>query len=72
MGRKNNHIKLTINGDYYTNILKFNTNDDILMYKKAKSIDVVGSIGLNKYYSKEKEKLYISKQILSDTIIINN
>lgn len=70
MGKKKNHIKLTISGEYYTNILKFNTNDDIKIYEKAKSIDVIGSVGVNNYYSKEKDKLYISKQVLSDIIIL--
>lgn len=71
MGKKKNHIKLTLSGEYYTNILKFNTSDDIKIYEKAKSIDVIGSVGVNSYFSKEKNKLYISKQVLSDVIIIN-
>lgn len=72
IGDKNNHTKLTKkDGDSYINIMKFNTVELLDEYKKAKSINVVGSVGVNRYYSKEKKKTYISKQILSDIITCN-
>jgi len=49
--------------------MKFNTRDDLSIYEKAKSLDVIGSIGVNRYYSEEKKKLYTNKQMMSDVII---
>ncbi|GAH00733.1 unnamed protein product, partial [marine sediment metagenome] len=73
MGEENNHIKMTKSDPEgcYFNIMKFNTRDDITIYEKASKLNIVGAIGVNRYYSEEKKKLYTNKQMMADVIVCN-
>ena len=71
MGKDDNHIKLVKRDieDGYFNVMEFNTKSDIKEYEKADSLSVIGSIGVNRYYSEKKQREFISKQMFSDIII---
>lgn len=73
IGKDKNHIKLVSKcpENYYFNVMKFNTDDELDVYKKAKSLDIIGSVGANRYFSEEKGQLYTSKQMMTDIIKIN-
>ena len=68
IGKEKNHTKLTVKDDIDLNIMKFNTREDLDKYDNADYINVVGNIGINKYYNFAKRAQVVTKQILSEVI----
>lgn len=63
------HTKLTTKDDMELNIMLFNNREELDKYKECDYVNVVGSIGLNKWYNFGKKDWIVSKQILAEEII---
>ena len=68
IGKEKNHTKLTVKDDIDLNIMKFNTREDLDDYENSDYINVIGNIGINKYFNYKLKKQVITKQILSEVI----
>ena len=72
IGEKKNHTKLTRRDDgIYFYIMDFNNKEPLDRFKKAKSVDAVGSVSCNRYYSETKQQWCVSKQMFADIITTN-
>jgi single-stranded-DNA-specific exonuclease len=69
IGKDKNHTKLSKEDEMNLDIMKFNTKETLDRYEEADYIDVVGNIGLNKFYNFGLKKVVVSKQILANEII---